>query len=416
VERGKSTAEALLAGGSYGRARARLNRYLWLHPRDPHAHLLMAEALIRDDSLPADHSVGAAIGHLQCIPDESSQGAEARIREARLEFLIRKRPVRAERLLRRAIEQEPGSFEAHAMLWKVFDLTGRADLTEPIFWRCYELAPAHKRGALLRDWYLSQFAPGSASEPLDRRMGFVGPGEEWSRFVELRRLIEFRNTEPAAPQAHAAIAQWFLLRQNDAEQAIEAFRAATAAELPFGEPLYVARLTEACLHLGWHEHAAESFAQWSAPRDGYYYWKTRGMVDEEVHHDFPSAVEAYGRAILVWPGECDWSTRFRLANCLMRLGKETQAAEVRARALTLQPLMEPSLHQHLREVLTEFDRAGSLEDLARFYENLGRLGEADCWRREIERRGSLSRSSIPGPFSGTARPFFDAPSGPTPPP
>lgn len=383
--RAKPEAQRLLALGRWDDARENLKWYLWLRPGDPDAHLLMAEALVMDDGLPTEKTVREAIAHLQQIPDVVPQGVAARVQEARLSLLILQQPARAEHLLQRALAQDRNSYEALLQLWKIYDLTGRLEWNEDLFWRCYELAPEPERAVVLRDWYMSQFAPGTACASIDRPTGVLGPSEEPSAMADLRRLVRFRDREPESPTAHAALARWFLLYQNAADEAIEVLREASAAESPFDSRFFVATLTTACLELGWYEQAKEYFARWPNPREGYHFWKLSGIIAQEVDQDFRAAISAYNRALQVWPGEMDWQLRFRKAHCLTRVGDIERALSVRQEATEVQKLMETSVQREMRTALAKLDDPHAIMKVEKFYRDLGRNREAACWRKELTR-------------------------------
>src|SRR3990170_445707 len=138
AERGWNEARGLAKYGLWPDARRALSRYVWLHPHDPQAHLLYAEALVKDEQLPADQAIPQALDHLRAIPDAVPEGARARTQEGRVELFLLHHPTAAERLFRRALELDPDMSEPYYLLWKAKDLTGRSHLAEPEFWKVYE--------------------------------------------------------------------------------------------------------------------------------------------------------------------------------------------------------------------------------------------------------------------------------------
>ena len=57
IEQGFSQARTLARYGLWPEARRALTRYRWLHPSDARAHLLFAEALIKEEGLPRDEAL-----------------------------------------------------------------------------------------------------------------------------------------------------------------------------------------------------------------------------------------------------------------------------------------------------------------------------------------------------------------------
>ncbi|HND56438.1 MAG TPA: hypothetical protein PLV92_28665, partial [Pirellulaceae bacterium] len=200
-------------------ARVELGRYLWLHPSDANARVMIAEALIKDDTLPADVAIGSALHHLQTVPDDSDYAAKARCQEGRIELFLLNRPARAERLFRHAIDVNSKAIDPHFMIWKLYDLTGRSHLAEAEFWRVYEISSPLERGLRLREWYMSQFYPATANPTLDRMMG-VSDRDANAAKTEGQRFIRFRDSEPDGAAGYAALARWFQ-HEGDSQFALQ---------------------------------------------------------------------------------------------------------------------------------------------------------------------------------------------------
>ncbi|MFM8219662.1 MAG: hypothetical protein ACKOJF_12165, partial [Planctomycetaceae bacterium] len=141
AQRGLAEGRRLVERNALPAAHRELDRYLWLHPRDPEALLLAAEALTRDESLPSETAIPQALRLLERIPDGSPRGAEARAKQARLLFFVQHKPVAAERLFLKALELDPKYIEVRYLLWKLYDLTGRSDGAEELFWSLYPQTP-----------------------------------------------------------------------------------------------------------------------------------------------------------------------------------------------------------------------------------------------------------------------------------
>jgi tetratricopeptide (TPR) repeat protein len=346
--------------------------------------LLMADAFANDEALPADEGATQAIDCLAKIPDSSPQAAEARYREGGFCFLILQKPGRAEELLRKSIELG-GGLPAYQLLWTLLNFTGRSDDTEEIFWRVYELSSEDERPLRLRDWYLSQFYPLTASEYLDRMMGTLAPGETPTRTTESRRYLRFREREPEACVNHVAVAQW-CQEERDPDFAIRLLDAA-ARELPEkkSDPFFLSVSIATYLDLGRFDEAEAGFHQWPENDRGHAYWKWRAIILDDVQHRYEEALQAYDRALQLWPGAPDWRLRHRKAGCLARLRKLEEEQTTRERVSQLKALMAVETQDRLRTAVGTLDDPESLTEVAQFYRELGRDREAECWDEYIQR-------------------------------
>jgi tetratricopeptide (TPR) repeat protein len=389
---GLRKAERLAEHGLWDAARIQLTAYLRLHPRDGKARLLFAEALVRDDHLPARESVPVAIEHLRQVPDDSAYAAQARTEEGRLEFLVMHKPAAAERLFRRACELNPEFVDPYYMLWKLFEVTGRAHLASEVFWKAHDLAPPEQRSLRLSEWYTSQFYLETATKPLDQRLGFLAePGESLSR-IEARRFLRFRETEPSAPLGHAALANWFRFsgQPKDALQVLD--EAAKVAERPMSNDFFAGTLVGTLIDLGEFDRAERHFDEWPANDHHYEYLLNKALVLDEIKEESAQAREYFERALAQWPGPVDWRTRYRYANCLARLGRQTEANEARERAQQIEQSMGQQVHAPVREALRHLDNPEALEEIVAFYKQLGCVREAQAWQDEITRlRSSLAK-------------------------
>lgn len=391
---GLSAAQESAKRGDWAQARSQLRRFLGLHPSDGRALLLMAEALAKDETLPAREAVLSSISYLGQVPDTSPQAAAARLHEARLRFVILLEAGRAEALLREAVEAEPDSFEAHHLLWKLFELTGRSHLAEPTFWRVYELAREGERAVLLRDWYMSQFFPSTAAAELERQLGLSGPDGQPGGKNEAFRFKRFRDAEPDAAVGRAALARWFLLEGDPSFAMTLLDQAAEAVPGIEGDPFYLATRIATLIDLGRVEEAQECLAGWpETQRTGHEYWKWRAVLLEQVGRDFAGALQAYDRALGIWPGPGDWRTQFRKAACLGRLGNHAEAEQVRLAADQVEKLMHDEVQAELRAALGDLTSESKLRIVEDFYRRLGRDREADCWATEIRRLHAMPRAS-----------------------
>lgn len=380
ASRGLSTAEGLARHGLWKDVHAPINRYLWLFSGDPRANLLAAEALVKDDSLPLVTRITESLACLARIQDASPAAVAARIAEARVKLFLRYEPMAASRSLEQAIRIDPGALEPRLLLWKLLEMTGRAEDAEETFWKSYELSPDAEKSMRLREWYVSQFFPLTSTAELDRLMGFRTAPAEAGTAVEMKRFQRFRLAEPAEPVPHAALAEFFL-RENEPELAFEVLDEA-AAQIPQVQqtnPFILGIVVETLLELGEVVPARETFERWPQPASGRRYLLVKGRVLQEAAEDAAGAAEAYREALSTWPGEIDWRTMNRLAGCLARVGEADLAAAQRERVEQVQEQIPQERLQQLLDALGTPDNPLVAEGMAAFYRAIGREREANAW-------------------------------------
>lgn len=362
----------------YPAARDAIATYLRVHPRDHEVRLLAADCWSQDDSLDPKVAAENAIQELRWIPETAPQAATARLREARLTFLILHRPTAAEVLLRRSIAIDPGQSEAHYLLWKLYDMTERYFSSEPEFWATYASTPKEQRAVRLREWYMSQFAPLSACSELDGLMGFHEVGAFTNEETEVVRLKDFLGREPDSPMIAAALAQWGI-RNADLNMAIEILEPLAQSEEALGDRYFVGALTEVLIERGESERAQAVFQRWPEPRDGYPYWRLAGMIAQECQGDHARAITCYDQALALWPGPSDWLLLRRKSHCLARVGRSEEAEQTRKEAQRVGDLMQLEVHQRLKTALAQLNQPQSLEVVIGFYKDLNRSREAAEW-------------------------------------
>jgi len=379
-------------------------RYLVLHPNDSAANLLCAEALIKDERLGLDQRIDESLARLGRIADTSSDGARARIAEARVQLFLQCRPFQAEQTLRRAMELAPDSFETNYLMWKLLDLTGRSSYAEPYFWKTYESGPVEFRALWLREWFMTQFYPTTASSALDGLMGFARGPRDNPSWVESHRFIEFRDAEPESPLAYAALARWFQA-EGDLATALELLDrgAAKLSKERQEHPFYLAALIDVLIDLGEFERADECFERWSAASKVGEYWLVRSRVMQEIRGESAEAVKGYDQALREWPGPVDWRTMNRRANCLARLGDEEGAARERERAKAMEALMDGKALGRVRFVLGFLRDADRVKEVEDFYRRIGRSREAACWSEYIGRLNARPSGSDAAAGGGESR-------------
>lgn len=394
---GLKTGERLAEEGRWPEAEAAVSRYLRLWPSDPGGRLLMAEILVRStDSMKepgeAVQAIEKAVRHLDRVPDSSAEAAEARLRAARLVFLLLRRPVDAERRIRRAIELNPDFYQAYLLLWSVLDMTQRPEEAEPVFRRVVELSPERERVVHARHWHMSQFAPATVNAELDIKMGVLTPDERPSYRSNVVRFETFRAAEPGAP-LHAANAAATLERAGHGREAfgvLEELGPKAAAS----DPYVAAVRAEVTFNLGDMDEFSECMENWPAPRSGHRYRRWHGIYLEEIAGDYAGALEEYDRTLDRWPGSLDWQLAFRKANCLRRLGRLEEAEAASERATELERLTGPEEQTRIGDAMTDLADASRLAPVVEFYESIGQPREAEIWRRHVTAlRESVTRPS-----------------------
>ncbi|MBI3866205.1 MAG: tetratricopeptide repeat protein [Planctomycetia bacterium] len=394
VRRDLSIARRLLERGEHREAAKRLQRYLRLYRGDSRARLMLAEALVADDDRPAEDAARDAVAQLERIPDSSPEGAEARTRTGRLLFLILLRPGQAEPLFRRAIELAPDALDAHLMLWNLLNVTGRFHLTQPVFWRVYELNSESERPIRLRDWYLSEFGRGSAFAELDRKLGVLAKKDNPSLVSEYDRLRHIRAAEPDWPVGIAALAR---LLRGEGQKDVARELVQLAPPEADRDPFFLATRIELAMDEGNFDEAAELFERWPEPHDGYEYWMWRGTIADEIRRDDAEAIAAYDEALRSPLGDTDWQLMSRLAHCLLRAGRADESRSTRDRASQLEKLMERELHQQLRKSFGDLRNPAAVREIIDFYRDLRRDREVAEWSAWLDRI-----SPAESPVSGAA--------------
>jgi len=380
IDRNLTLAQHAIDNGDWKSARDNISVHLRFKRADAAAHLLMAEALIRDDSLVGTTKVYEALEHLNQVRETSAKAADARLYEGRLYLLLLLQPGQAEKSLLSSLKQDPNRLESHSLLWRLYDLTNRWDLAEEHFWSIYDrVSPADREGPL-RDWYLSEFSPGAANAQLDRNLGFLGRTELPSAETDRRRLEAFLSAETEWADGYVILARWFK-RQSAIQDALSLLERAERLPGAAANPMLIATRVSIDVEFGEFEHAQQVFDRWSTEREGYEYWKTAGLVADQIRRDNEQAVADYERAMETTPGKSDWLTQHRLAQCLLRMGETERAAIVRSRSKQVELLMESALHTRLRKALLTPRNPQTIAEMVDLYQKLGRLREVSAWQQ-----------------------------------
>jgi tetratricopeptide (TPR) repeat protein len=366
-------------------ARAEFETCLWLNSNDPAALLAIAEAYARDDDLQSTQAARKAVEHLDRVDEASDIVAKARLQSGRLRLLILKQPRQAELDFLAALDENPASYEANYLMWKLLDLTRRYHLAEPYYSKCLELSVSDQRQFLLYDWYFSQFSTYAAATQFDRQMGFLGADDTSDSLTEYRRLMSFAKNEPDPALNSALLASWsneFHFEVEEKKWLELAWEKADESTHPYAYAIFFDLMFDA----GRFEDAEAVLAAWPEPHTGYDFQKRLGILLAEMKDDLPGAIAACRAALLDWPGPVDWQVHHRLAGLLNRHGDVVEAQQYRDEAERLQKLMEVAFHTKLRELLINGEATDRQRQLAEFYESIGRDADAAAWR-------SLSRSA-----------------------
>lgn len=374
-----STARDFIDDHQWKPARQILNRYLKFRPGDAEARVLLARSLFSDNSLPLKTVADEALTCLALIPDSSPESSTARVIEGRAYLLLLLQPDHAENCFKAALKQNPDRIDAHILLWKLYDLTGRWYLTNDHFWKIYDHWEPQGRADLLRDWYMSEFNPGTATSDLDRQLGILLPGEQSSLAVERRRYEAFIAAEPDSSLGFACLAHWFH-QQGMTSEALDVIQAAENRAGTTPDPFVIAIHVTLSIERGDFKDAEERFRHWPVDDTGYEYWRVKGLVHDQIQHQNAEARDAYERALSTAAGQSDWLTRHRLAQVLMRLNLTDEAAAMRNRSKELEAEMELDVHIPLRKALADLNSSHTHEQMAEFYDRIGRRREARAWR------------------------------------
>ena len=386
AQRSLERARTAIGRQDWRTARGELRSYLAVFPSNEAARLQLAEAFFKDSAMNSERAVSSAIQQLDYIGRESPLWSAARVQEARMCLFVRMQTNRAELLLRESLAAAPENVEAHYVLWKLLDLTGRSHLAEPHFRKVLESTPLEKRPFCLREWYMSQFYPATANPEIDRLMGFLEPGAAHDSATELRRLVKFREQEPRAALNHADVARWFSL-EGDPKAALELLQQALdVTDAPLAEPFFVATLAQVLFDLGEFDRAIKIYQTWPGEPSGYEYFRLGAIFSDEVERDYDKAICGYRDVITVWPGQADWRIQNRLARCLAKSGNEPAAEAMRRQAKSVELLMEAKVHSPLRQSLATPDQLEICQQMTQFYEQLGLAFETRHWREQAQRR------------------------------
>lgn len=372
-------AQRMVDDRDWTHAREALRTYLSLKPHDESARMMLAQSLVSDNSRPIVDVAQETLSILSKIGSDSSEAAHARIIEGRVNLLLLLKPGRAEENFLQALRLDPDRSEAHALLWKLYELTNRWSLIDSHFWSVYQHTEASRRGYVLRDWYMSEFAPASAVADLERQMGILKPDQQPDSQTELHRYEAFLTNEPDRPVNYACLIRWYQAQKVPARIA-EYLHMGESLPTGLSDPFLIATHISVSLESGDFADAETTFRRWPHSDRGYEYYKYRGIIEDQVLHQDQAAHESYDRAIEFPAGRCDWQTCHRLSNVLMRLGATDEASKMRRRSKEIELQMEPDVHKPLRLALSKPNDPETIEKMTAFYDRLGRSRESQAWK------------------------------------
>ena len=386
-----SEAQSYMEDEQWREARHLLRQALRWSPSDAEANLMMAEALVRDDllSTPGDVESGLkvvdeAIDYLSRIPDESSFASEAHVQIGRMEATLKLHPGTALEHLQKAVDLDPDNQEAYYWIWKVNELVGRPYTVVEDIWKAIELAPEDLRPILLRDWYMGEFFALTANASLEVQMGLRAPEVAPSNQTQAEQYITFINQEPDSTLGYVALARWFLIAGAPKDCLLQLDKAVQSADEPLKDPLLIATIIKALDDLGKIDEAAKYFDQWPGEKEGYEYWRAKGLIEHKFNRDLPAAIQAYKKAKTIWPGPVDWRTWNLLSNCLRENGQTDEAAATAQKSNEIERLMRADIQSTLRVNLGNLEDPQGLEDVIRFYRDLGLNREANAWQAIVD--------------------------------
>ncbi len=327
IESGLIRSRQAAGRGHWRKTQDHLDRYLSWHPDDAEARLLIAEALVRDDTRSGPDAVNRAIEHLVQIEDDSPLAAKARLQLARLSLLILQRPAAAERFLGESLDLDPDSPDANILMWKLMDVTGRHVISRQYFWRAYEASLPSSRPPLLRDWFLAEFYPETANAGFHNAMGAKATG---NIPASISLLVRLRENEPEAHFLHAALAAYYLER-GQPKSSLELLKESPDLAQAMKDPFFVSVLFESLSDLGESEKAQACFEKFPRPHSNYLYWRSKAMFHHYVTEDAVAAVHAYEEALTQWPAKFDWGLMTKLSECLRKIGRSDDAGKLQER-------------------------------------------------------------------------------------
>ncbi len=363
-------------------ARSEILNHLKQFPDDAEAHLLMAELIVKSNAIAPVESAKTASEHLQKIAGSDPLAAKARLQEARLSLLILEQPAKAERLLRESISLAPDSFEANFLMWKLLDLTGRHVVSDPYFWKCYELSPESERPERLHEWFLSEFYPEIANDSFYAAFQIDSIGKVPA---SINLLARFREQEPTASFVYAALAR-FYLDNGKLPSSLEILKEYPDLSKAMQDQFYVSVLFETLVEFGELEKARSCFDQFPEPRSGFTFCRCEGIFFQQVVGDSKAAATSFEKALATWPAKFDWGMMMKLAECYRVSGRNEESTELMARVKQItSTVLTTERTSRLRTELQDLSNPHAASEAASLYRELGLVQEANAWEIIRER-------------------------------
>jgi len=317
-----------LADGEFGLARVAAREALqvaWGTEHRNRGKWLLAQATLADASL-EERVLEDGYRLLDEIEPGSRVYADARVAKAKQMLLTKVQVRAAERVLDELLEVEPLHPAANQLLFTIYTLTSRADRADPAFWTGFDQLPAEEQPVAFRHWFLSQFTRNAANRAFDVGTGIVPLEREPSDDDIIRRFIVFKDSEPNEAIHYGAMANWWLWR-TETQTALEILEIGQERADTVAEEVYLSSLVQALLNQGNFAQVGTLLETWPESERGFNYLRHRGVYLESTEQIEP-AVATYRQCLTVWPGPIDANVRHRLNQCLLRLGRDEEAAAV----------------------------------------------------------------------------------------
>jgi thioredoxin-like negative regulator of GroEL len=349
-------AEDAIKDGRWLSASSDLERYVQLRPTDARARLLLGRSLLAL----GPHRGSRAVFHLRQIPDDDRLAPEARVREAELLVMTLHRAADAEAALRAALRIDPDSIPARQGLFRIYWWEGRrTPEAEQWLHEVYELGNEKQQLSALGQLFWMRYAeyPKSQAFPMMQR---------------------FLQTDPTDFGARLGLALCFL-EMTRIEDGVRLLEECTR-ERPT-DPVPRSFLVERALDGGSWQRAQELLDDWPEPARVTRYWELRGRYLEQGVRQFADAVPCFEHALEERPDH--WSTRYRLSQCLVALGRTEDADRERELGdRVAHALLDTRVQRLLDEVLPNIEsRPHGCDEIAELYDDVGLVSEGNMWRR-----------------------------------
>jgi tetratricopeptide (TPR) repeat protein len=382
VDQSLIAARRAMQEGDLSLARVHANRVLQVVENDGEALLIKAESIAKDPSYDDESAYQKTRELLRSVPETSPFASQARLREAAILFFERLRACEAESTLRELMKTDPENTECLDLLIRILCATGRAQDIEPLIWKRYELEPESTRASILATWFETQFFISSFNRSTDVSVGLIAPNDQPTKQTTLARLVNFRTSEPDCFPVAGGVGNWFN-QTADAAMTLDMMDLIIPnAPEALKDSCFVRNLVSAYFVEGQFEKAVEALSKWPEHAKGefeYFVWV--GIMAQENDRDYPKAIEAFNKAVEIWPGQADSTTFFRLANCLEQVGEAEKSKAIAQHSEKIKQLLLPETLEDLQKRTTRLQDVSSYEAMSQFYKELRRPKESGYWQQ-----------------------------------